>query len=172
MKPQGTGCNEWYTPSEYVDAARAVMGSIDLDPASNGKAQQIVSADRYFTEADDGLSKEWAGRVWLNPPYGRKLIGRFVDKLLRAYRSSAVSQAVMLTHASTDTGWWHAAASDSVGLCFTRGRIRFYGPNGEIAQPSRGSCFFYYGTQPSAFALEFGRFGFVLMAHGNRRGRP
>jgi hypothetical protein len=63
--------NEWYTPSEYIEAARLVMGSIDLDPASCEYANETVMAGEYFNKEDDGLSQSWFGNIWLNPPYGR-----------------------------------------------------------------------------------------------------
>jgi len=56
---QGTGENEWYTPTEYLEAAREVLGGFDLDPASSDAAQKIVKAQNYFTKSDDGLQKEW-----------------------------------------------------------------------------------------------------------------
>lgn len=64
--------NEWYTPLKYIEAARAVMGGIDLDPASNESAQQWIKAKQFYIKDDDGLHKPWYGRLWLNPPYGRK----------------------------------------------------------------------------------------------------
>src|SRR5262249_52907862 len=60
---QGTGENEWYTPGEFIESARSVMGSIDLDPATSALAQEVVRATRFFTKDDDGLTKEWCGNV-------------------------------------------------------------------------------------------------------------
>src|SRR5512134_1699762 len=56
-----TGENEWYTPAPYVEAARACLGAIDLDPASSATAQATVRAARFFTRDDDGLKQEWRG---------------------------------------------------------------------------------------------------------------
>jgi hypothetical protein len=63
--PTYTGNNEWYTPAKYIEAARAVLGSIDVDPASNNIAQRIVGAAKYYTKENSGLDKEWHGNVWL-----------------------------------------------------------------------------------------------------------
>jgi ParB family chromosome partitioning protein len=52
-----TGVPEWYTPPEYIEAARAVRGEIDLDPASSDIAQKTVKALHYFTLDDDGLNR-------------------------------------------------------------------------------------------------------------------
>ena len=50
---------EWYTPSDVVEDVREVMGVIDLDPASNDTAQQVVRASIYYTVETNGLAQEW-----------------------------------------------------------------------------------------------------------------
>lgn len=67
--------NEHYTPAPVIEAARAVMGGIDLDPASCAVANETVKALAFFTKDDDGLGRAWGSsadpsRVWLNPPGG------------------------------------------------------------------------------------------------------
>jgi len=79
---------EYYTDPQIVEAARRVMGGIDLDPASSSIANQTVQAARFFSASehqitgisDDGLPvyfihwggllEEWHGRVWMNHPFG------------------------------------------------------------------------------------------------------
>ena len=152
-----TGEYEWYTPERYIEAARAVMGGIDLDPASHDVAQQTVRAAHYFTAKDDGLSLDWYGRVWLNPPYSQPLMQNFVRKLIIEFVAGNVEQAVMLTHNYTDTAWFHEAQARST-LCFTRGRISFVGASGP---PTQGQCFFYFGDRVEGFRATFGAFGFI-----------
>jgi len=59
-----------------------VMGSIDLDPASNEGAQKNVMASTFYTEKENGLNYEWHGNIWLNPPYGIGLAKPFMVKLI------------------------------------------------------------------------------------------
>jgi ParB family chromosome partitioning protein len=157
----GTGDNEWYTPSKYIEAARAAMGGIDLDPASNAHAQSWIRAGTYYTKDDDGLTKPWHGRVWLNPPYERGLIGLFVDKLLQEVASGRTTQAILLVNSDTDTRWYHDAVQSCSAVCYTRGRIPFEKDDSKKASPVRGSAFLYFGTNIRGFRQAFWRFGVV-----------
>jgi ParB family chromosome partitioning protein len=161
---QSTGDNEWYTPAEYVESAREALGTIDLDPASNEAAQEVVKAARYHTAATDGLKQPWSGRVWLNPPYAQPLISDFVNKLIAEYEAGKVRAAVLLTNSSTDTAWFHAAARASDAICFTKGRIRFWKPSGDLGQPLQGQAFFYFGRDRAQFNSAFAQHGFVAGA--------
>jgi len=158
---QGAGENEWFTPAEYIELARAVLGEIDLDPATHAKAQETIRATHFFTKADDGLAKEWHGRVWLNPPYVRPLIGHFVMKLLAERAARRVTAGVLLTHAYTDSSWFQAAGKIADAICFTRCRIKFHERDGMIAAPTQGQAFFYFGAHADTFAEKFGPLGFV-----------
>lgn len=159
----GTGENEWYTPSEYIEMAREVLGRIDLDPASSDAAQEVVMAEAHFTEQNDGLSQDWNGLVWLNPPYAQPHITNFVAKMVEERRSGRVIAAIMLTHNYTDTAWFHEAANTADAICFTRGRVKFYNADGNVAAPTQGQAFFYFGNNVVSFASVFQRAGIVLI---------
>lgn len=61
---------EWYTPSPVVEAAREVMGAIDLDPMSCDEANQTVQATRFYSTDENGLLLPLYGRVFYNPAGG------------------------------------------------------------------------------------------------------
>lgn len=164
-RAEGTGENEWYTPAEYIEMARDVLGDIDLDPASSDVAQQWIRAEQYFSKADDGLAKQWHGRVWLNPPYAQPFIAQFASKMVGERLSGRVSAAVMLTHNYTDTGWFHELAAVADAICFTRGRIKFVDEDGEPCAPTQGQAFFYFGNAVAKFAETFTDIGFVVTRH-------
>ncbi len=159
----GTGENEWYTPSEYIEAARELLGTIDVDPASSEIANATVKASSYFSVDDDGLVKDWAGKVWLNPPYAQPAIHHFMQKAVDEFEAGRMEEGVALTHNYTDTKWFHLAAKCASAICFTRGRIGFLSPEGKKAAPTQGQAFFYFGENQEAFADSFCRFGFVMV---------
>jgi len=161
----GSGENEWYTPQEYADMAREVMGRIDLDPASNAEANATINAATFYTKDDDGLTKRWVGNVWLNPPYSRDLMPAFVEKLKSSYMAGDVSSAILVSHNNTDTGWFHSLASVASAICFPKNRIRFYRGE-EVSAPTNGQAFFYLGSDASAFARVFSGTGFVVVPFG------
>lgn len=161
-RAQGTGENEWYTPQEYIIAARSVMGGIDLDPASSVIANRTVGASKIFTKEDNGLERAWFGRVWMNPPYSQPDIANFSEKVASEWECKRIDAAVALTHNYTDTAWFHRLASSCRAMCFTRGRIGFLSPSGERASPTQGQTFFYFGEDTDVFAGEFSRIGFVV----------
>lgn len=164
-RAQGTGDNEWYTPAEHIEAARAVMGDIDLDPASSALANETVRAARFFDIEADGLAQEWGGRVWMNPPYAQPWIMRFCEKLTEEAAAGRVIEAIALTHNYTDTGWFHLLAGKADAVCFTRGRISFLDPNGKRAAPTQGQAFTYIGPNVPEFVRQFRRFGLVMVRH-------
>jgi ParB family chromosome partitioning protein len=153
-----TGQPEWYTPPEFLAAARDVLGSIDLDPASCDKAQQAVQAARYFTAQEDGLGQPWRGKVWLNPPF--RQVDRFAAKLCEAHRSGAVPEAVLLVNNATETAWFQDTARMASALCLPLGRIRFLDHSGTPQQqPLQGQAILYFGPDAQRFIDRFTPFG-------------
>jgi DNA N-6-adenine-methyltransferase (Dam) len=146
---QTTGNHEWYTPPEYVELAREVMGAIDVDPASNLIAQETVKAATFYTKDDDGLTKEWNGRVWLNPPYSHPENEQFVDKLIVEIDAGRTTEAILLTNNASETAWFQKAAPYASALCFAATRLRFLVPAGEqIGSPNKARHSFTSAPTP------------------------
>jgi DNA N-6-adenine-methyltransferase (Dam) len=160
-----TGEIEWYTPRKYLDAAVAVMGAIDLDPASSQAAQAHVKAKKYFTIEQDGLVQPWTGRVFLNPPYAMPFIKQFTTKMVESFVAGGM-EGILLTNNATDTEWFHIVMNACTGLCLTRGRISFLeASDGELTEkpsPTHGQAFFYFGPHLERFANTFGEFGTIV----------
>jgi len=162
------GDNEWYTPIEYIEAATKVMGWIDLDPASTPEANKVIGAERFYTAEDDGLAQEWAGRVWMNPPYARDLIEKFCQKLTESYSVGSVTEACVMVNNSTDSAWFQDLAQSAEAICFHRYRIRFWHPEKE-SNPLQGQAIVYLGRSAQTFHEHFHRFGFVARVNRGTR---
>ena len=113
----------WETPQDLFDRLNAVY-HFNTDVCaipSNAKC-----AD-FYTPEQDGLSREWRGVCWCNPPYGRE-IGRWVEKA-----ANSLAKVVMLLPARTDTKWFHDYCLPFGKIEFIRGRLKFGGGGAELS---------------------------------------
>ena len=160
---QNSGNNEWYTPKEYAAAARAVLGEIDLDPASTPQANDVIKAATYYTQEQDGLKQRWRGRVWLNPPYAQPAIEHFAEKFAASVTGQDITAGVVLVNNATETDWFRTFSNVATAVCFPEGRVRFWSPDRESATPLQGQAVLYVGDRLAAFQAAFGAFGVVLV---------
>lgn len=92
-----------------------------LDPCAQPETAKCA---KFFTEEQDGLSRDWSGDiVFMNPPYGRE-IGLWMKKAVEESLKGAT--VVCLVPSRTDTAWWHNYAVRG-DIRFLRGRITFEG---------------------------------------------
>jgi hypothetical protein len=164
--------NEWYTPPWIVERVTEVLTNIDLDPASSELANKVVKAETYFSNG--GLNKNWFGKVFLNPPYGRGgTAGIWLKKAFHEYLIGNVNEIIVLTKSVPGYIWYdrafHGAWFKSV--CITWGRISFYRPewvvSGEIIYPKdsiskTASTFWYSGDNIDEFERIFSELGTVF----------
>lgn len=130
--------DEWYTPKEIIDA----LGSFDLDPCCP-LHPLWKTASVMYNKHDDGLTSKWFGRVFLNPPYSRPLINRFLEKM------GAHNNGIALLFNRCDSQLFqdHVLAKCS-GILFLKKRIRFYRPDGTQGKsPGCGSILIAYGKE-------------------------
>lgn len=118
---------DWCTPDWLFAELSHLFGPFDLDAAAS---DENARCRRYFTKATDGLSQEWAGRVFVNPPYDD--IGPWVAK---AAGEAACGRAsvVMLLPVRTSAGWFHEHVWMKAPVLFLRKRLRFNGGHGATA---------------------------------------
>jgi phage N-6-adenine-methyltransferase len=138
------------------------MGSIDLDPASSDVANKTVMATEFYNEDDDGLTKDWYGNVWLNPPYSQPQISKFSDAVVA--KRGQYESAVVLVNNATETQWLQQMMNVCDAMCFIHGRIKFLDVNGVASgAPLQGQCVLYFGKQVDAFITQFKGFGICMV---------
>ena len=133
-----TGNNdEWLTPPSIIKA----LGEFDLDPCSPIK-RPWDTAKRHFNINDDGCNQEWAGRVWLNPPYGKETFEWL-------YKLSEHKSGIALIFARTETKGFHRTIWQKAhSIFFFEGRIQFYYVDGKQGQSANApSCLVSYSPE-------------------------
>jgi DNA N-6-adenine-methyltransferase (Dam) len=107
------------TPEWIIDA----LGPFDLDPCA-AYPRPWVCAMVNLCEADDGLRQLWAGRVWLNPPFDRYVVTRWIGRLAEHGRGTA------LLHARTETASFRICWERATTILFMAKRLIFVKPDG------------------------------------------
>jgi phage N-6-adenine-methyltransferase len=152
--------NEWYTPVEFIEAARAVMGGIDTDPASNDTAQAFIQAGTYYTKETNGLAQQWGARVWLNPPYAEPL--PWIEKLLAEFEVGNTKQAILLVNTANSPQWSRLLWHSNFVVCLLDRRVRFWRPDrAEAKGTAQDQMIWYIGYEIDAFRDAFETYGAI-----------
>lgn len=147
--------HDWLTPPEILQA----LGTFDMDPCAS-QFQPWRTATNQFTIEDDGLARDWHGRVWCNPPYGPH-----AEKFLK--RMSEHGNGITLIFARTETKafqeyCWKRAS----GMLFMAGRIKFRLPGGGVSGPAGApSVLIAFGAKNAEALCDSGIAGYFVPLH-------
>jgi phage N-6-adenine-methyltransferase len=115
----------WETPAATFEAWNALYHfTVDVC-ALPGNAKCL----RYFTPEQDGLHQEWGREIcWMNPPYTRYIIDRWIRKAYEASKAGAT--VVCLLPVSPSATWWKTYVKPKLmttDVVFSDDRLKFDG---------------------------------------------
>jgi len=116
-----------------------------------------AKCERYWTIADDGLSRPWTGeRVWCNPPYSHPNLHRWLNKAWAEWNRGAELIVMLVPANRTEQDWWQRLVepgrdrSGPLHTEFLPGRIRFLAPGRTVIRPNErppfGCCLLIWGS--------------------------
>ncbi|KAA6302803.1 MAG: hypothetical protein EZS26_000973 [Candidatus Ordinivivax streblomastigis] len=130
--------DEWYTPPSIFER----LGKFDLDPCAPVTPMWKIAKTNYNI-IDDGLTKDWVGRVWLNPPYSRPVLDRFVEKLI--FHGNGIA---LLFNRCDCRLFQDLLFNNAQGILFIKGRVKFYTQDGKQGgTPGCGSVLVAFGRE-------------------------
>ena len=112
--------DDWSTPRSFYDKLNQEF-NFDLDPCP-------------LRGEKDGLSIDWYGNVFVNPPYSN--IRMFLEKGINEVRSKKCRLVVFLVPSRTDTAWFHDLIYGVYEIRFIRGRLKFGSSKNSAPFPS------------------------------------
>lgn len=171
---------EHHTPRAIVEAARRVLGRIDLDPMSNAAAQRIIHATTYYTKDDDGFLHDWSGTTFLNPAGG--LVKPAWQKLMTAYGQGDVPAFVWIGFSLEQLqtlqrdinprarALYPGPTPIEFPICIPYARLAFEDVHGVPQDsPTHANYICYGGPDIAAFVREFSAWGVVSVPMVNPR---
>jgi len=86
----------WGSPPEWVAMARQALGGrIELDPMSEPLFNEVVGAERFYTEQDDCFKQLWNCETMLINPAGGLVVDAW-QLLARHYTQGVVGKAIWI----------------------------------------------------------------------------
>jgi len=143
----------YQTPDEVLERVRKV-DEIGLDPATS--IHNPTGARAYFTEADDGLARDWSGHslVYCNPPFERRWYRKMGEQAALGIEMIGLVMATPTTSYFQEDLLPHARAA-----CFWKGRLTF---KGQPQCAGFGVAFVYYGRRVERFREAFHDRGWIV----------
>ena len=118
-----TGTDNWETPPEFFAKLNKMFGPFTLDPCAT---PETAKCEVYYTAEQDGLKQSWKGqKVYVNPPYSRKLQKAFIEKCWTEAQNDD-TMVVMLVPARTCKKDWHEYCMNASAVYFVKGRLKFW----------------------------------------------
>ena len=163
FNPSGksSGEDEWYSPENVVECVHNLFdGPPDLDPATSLKANELIKAKKIYTKDNPGIDKVWKGKVFMNPPFGTKVITELTSHFLNNLKT--ITEGVVLTNSMTETIWAQKMLKNATSLCFPKGRLEFYNQKDEILKVMWGQILWYFGPNKVKFKKCFNHLGVCI----------
>lgn len=148
---------DWLTPPLIIKR----LGQFDLDPCASVR-QPWRTARRMVTLPVDGLTVPWAGRVWLNPPFKRKI-------LPWAKRLVEHGNGVILVPARTESQYFQLLWQHADAIFFSYERWMFHYPRTGRQCPTSGwvgCALAAFGKYNANSLVAAGLWGNVVMKNG------
>jgi len=154
--------NSWGT-DPLVFAALNSEFNFSLDAAASDKNHLVAN---YLTKEDNALNIDWSNcmdeykhinnnkNVFLNPPYGRGFIRKFMNKAIEEKTKGVTT--VMLVPATLDAQWLPIQDISEIRI-ITKGRLSFMHPitGKKIAGNTKGSCLIVFSPSTSPLITRY-----------------
>jgi hypothetical protein len=132
----GAQLDSWGTPLEVLDLTRQVLGSINLDLASNPEANKIVRARKFYTlqnPCPSAVRLRCTSVIWCNPPGPVEMVRLFWERWLTLMEDGHEGGFLIF-----NLDHWRTLKAPATPLyvCLWPKRLKFVGAPSQYNHPS------------------------------------
>ena len=127
--------NEHYTPAWMFRSMGIVF---DLDVAAPEGGIEWIPAKKSYSIKDNGLTSEWVGRVWMNPPFSKPT--PWVEKFIA--HNNGIALLVV-----SKSKWFRDLWDSADAIMPTPYNLKFERPNGKPRSIAFQTFLFAFGEE-------------------------